>query len=561
MKNLFSKMSFRSFLVTTGVLAGSFLLVSSLLVYFSGESILDRYMQDVGNASLQYYRLSLDNTLDAIGDYCADNLDDNYMVSAMVHTEDPIARQNLNDRISQSLTYLSQTFPNVYYAAVYPMDDPTMVITRSACSSLLESDNLRQEILADLPQAGSSWQWRTYNGKSYLSALFKLSDAYCAVLLSDGILSQMTAADGNFRLVCLDDKGFLSSDPKLQALLDEHPLTSSSIKLEGKRYYLVKLPSQQGPFSICALFSASSYTLSRSLLQIGVLLAVMIAVIALVMALLIRRMTLLFENLSQACQAVSQGDLDTRITRQGILTEETQIYDSFNEMTEQIKNLRIRVYEQQLQTQSSRMQSLRVQIKSHFFINCLNSIHSLAIIGDNTLIQEFTLCLTDYFRYLGSGFSETVFFGSELSHLDNYIKIHQIRYPDRITYLHSADPELEDFRILPMILQTFVENIFKHAMDMSTRITISIRARAEHRDGKKGMLLEIRDTGPGFTPEQLSVLNSPDASLPGTGIRNTKARIQLYYGDSATVTFENAADHGAVVRLFFPTFPKQEDKT
>ena len=562
MKRLLFQRSFRDFFMAVGILAIAFLLIVSLMIFLSGKSIVERYIQDVGSASLQYYRLSLDNNLDAIGDYCKDHIDENHVVSAMLHTEEPLAHQNLRDQVGQTLAYLTQTFPDVYFAMVVPIEAPEAAIVRSGCRSMTESNLLHAAILTEIQDqtvSYNTWQWRSYNEKNYLSAIFQMSDSYCAVLLGDRILSGIAEAESNFRLICMDSHGYISADPHTQSLLDHQVLGANRMNLDGKAFFLVGIPSQQGSFSICALLSASSSELSQNLLRVGALLLAVIVALCMALTLLLRRITTFFGNLSQACVSVSQGNLDARITHPGYLMEEVQIYDAFNEMTKQIQNLRISLYEQQLQVQSSRMQSLRVQIKSHFFINCLNSIHSLAIIGDNELIQEFTLCLSDYFRYLGSGFSETVYFGSELSHLNNYIKIHQIRYPDRIIYLHAADPELEDFQILPMILQTFVENIFKHAMDMSTKITISLKARPELRDGNRGMLLEIRDTGPGFTTEQLQLLNSPGSGLSGTGIRNTKARLQLYYGEAATVTFENAVDHGAIVRLFFPTFPKQEN--
>lgn len=113
------------------------------------------------------------------------------------------------------------------------------------------------------------------------------------------------------------------------------------------------------------------------------------------------------------------------------------------------------------------------------------------MVGNDALIQEFTLCLSDYFRYLGSGFSDTVRFGRGPSHLQNYIKIHQIRYPDRIFCQCRIAPELEDFEMLPMVPQTIVENIFKHVLGVQREIQITIHARPGSHASCNGMWLSI----------------------------------------------------------------------
>ena len=81
------------------------------------------------------------------------------------------------------------------------------------------------------------------------------------------------------------------------------------------------------------------------------------------------------------------------------------------------------------------------------------------------------------------------------------------------------------------------------------------------------MRLTIEDDGPGFTPEQLAQLNDPDNQAlipsgagPGTGIQNSRARMWLHYGPGASVRFENAPEHGAIVRLFFSE-PGQKEET
>ena len=223
------------------------------------------------------------------------------------------------------------------------------------------------------------------------------------------------------------------------------------------------------------MMSAAS-ALHRNMLAICIALPLLILGLFFGISIVLRHLFGLFSTLNQACLRISSGDLSTPITQRSHFVEESKIYSSFNDMMQQIEDLRITLYEQKLASQQAKLQFLRLQIKSHFFVNCLNVIHSLAMVGNDALIQEFTLCLSDYFRYLGSGFSDTVRFGREPSHLQNYIKIHQIRYSDRIFCQCRIAPELEDFEMLPMVPQTIVENIFKHVLGVQREIQSTIHA-------------------------------------------------------------------------------------
>ncbi len=46
---------------------------------------------------------------------------------------------------------------------------------------------------------------------------------------------------------------------------------------------------------------------------------------------------------------------------------------------------------------------MKLQVNPHFYINCLNVIHNLSIMGKNSLVQEMTAYLGNHLRYTMEG--------------------------------------------------------------------------------------------------------------------------------------------------------------
>lgn len=560
-----SHYSFRKLLLLLVGVTMCFLVVSILIIFLSWQKAAGRYVHDVGEASLKYYRTSLDNSLSDMDAYCNLSLGNN-ILSSMKQAEDPLTYMKLSDEIGSTLTGLVQ-LNNAYFAAAIPgslvRED---AIIRSRCASMEECDRLYDALADQIQQMPATqyqtWHWRRLEGRDYLTNIYRFQDSYCAVLLDTQILSYLADEQTSVHLFCEDNSVWISNNSGIQEALSRKKPEDSTLRLNGKQVMVLTVPAAEGDFSVGMLIGASTTLFWWDLLQPGILLLALLSAVCLMFVWFFHQLTAFFTTLNTACIDIASGNLDTRITRKASMEEEVKLYRAFNYMTRQIKELRISLYEQELATQKSKTRFLRMQIKSHFFVNCLNVIHSLAMVGNMELIQEFTLCLSDYFRYLGSGFSDTVSFGSEMAHLRNYIKLNEIRYPGRIHVEYAIDLETSTFEIIPMIPQTIVENIFKHAMKSNTQVQIHIQAYSAEENGIDGMCLVIRDDGPGFTEEQLRLLNSPNSAEAapgqGTGIRNTKARMELYYHGTSGIRFENAPDHGAIVKLFFPRTEEQE---
>lgn len=117
-----------------------------------------------------------------------------------------------------------------------------------------------------------------------------------------------------------------------------------------------------------------------------------------------------------------------------------------------------------LQRSQFELRLLRAQVQPHFLFNTLNNMYYEAYL-DSPQTALLIERLSEIMRYfVDQSNQETVPLATEVQFLDNYIALEKIRIrpePEIQFEKHfdSATP------IPPMLLMTFVENIFKHGID------------------------------------------------------------------------------------------------
>jgi two-component system sensor histidine kinase YesM len=230
------------------------------------------------------------------------------------------------------------------------------------------------------------------------------------------------------------------------------------------------------------------------------------------------------------------------------------LIDTFNSFVSQINQLKIDVYEEQINKQKAELQYLQMQIKPHFYLNALNTIYSMAQMKDYQLIQKMAKYLSDYLRYMMKDHFHLVPFEDELTHIKNYLQILIIRSGEKLICHIDADQALMRCRIPPLILHTFIENIAKHALSMYEPVTVFIKAELVAQEHGKFACITIEDSGKGFTAEALNKINSDQAPNDGEsiGIWNVKQRLKLIYGNHANITVSNREKSGARIEIRLP---------
>jgi two-component system sensor histidine kinase AlgZ len=185
-------------------------------------------------------------------------------------------------------------------------------------------------------------------------------------------------------------------------------------------------------------------------------------------------------------------------------------------MMEESKEAETRALKAQVLARDAELRALRSQITPHFLFNALNSINALTSI-DPAAARRMCLLLSDFFRgTLQMGSQERIALAQELSLIDQFLAIEQVRFGDRLRIERDIDEEATRWMIPPLLLQPLVENAVRHGVEPSAEGGM-IRVRTRVKLGRA--VLSIANTVPS-TP-----------STPGNGIalRNVRERLRLMH--------------------------------
>ena len=139
--------------------------------------------------------------------------------------------------------------------------------------------------------------------------------------------------------------------------------------------------------------------------------------------------------------------------------QEVQVILQHSNNQLQQKNL---LLENQLLT--TEIKFLRAQINPHFLFNSLNFFYS-EMLDAQPKVADGIMVLSQIMRYSLQDFSRSRGFADlsdELEHVQNVIKIHQMRFSNTLHVALDLKCDEENVQIIPMVLITLVENVFKH---------------------------------------------------------------------------------------------------
>ena len=108
----------------------------------------------------------------------------------------------------------------------------------------------------------------------------------------------------------------------------------------------------------------------------------------------------------------------------------------------------------------TRYEALKNQVDPHFLFNSLNTLNALIKI-DTDKAQQYVQQLSYVFRYTLQN-KEIISLEEELNFTRAYCHLMQIRYGDSLRFVYSIDDRFNHYSIIPLSLQTLVENAIKH---------------------------------------------------------------------------------------------------
>jgi len=160
---------------------------------------------------------------------------------------------------------------------------------------------------------------------------------------------------------------------------------------------------------------------------------------------------------------------------------------------------------------------LRTQLNPHFLFNSLHNIDTL-IKKDPDQASEQLLKLSDIMRYmLYDSNVDQISLQKEVEHMENFISLQELRLKDQSVIEFKKSGDFRSVNIAPMMLISFVENIFKHYKPNGVENKISIRLEVLNGN------LEFYC----FNPYEASDTNKDKTQ--GIGLDTVKRRLELIY--------------------------------
>lgn len=267
------------------------------------------------------------------------------------------------------------------------------------------------------------------------------------------------------------------------------------------------------------------------------------------------------ELLRKQMHYVAIGEYDKVTPIEGT-DEIAELYREVEKMRDDNRELMQKIVEEQVQKEKIHTKQREVefkmlasQINPHFLYNTLETIRMKAKINKEPEIEELVKMLAKIMRRNIQVSDKKVTLKSEVQLIEYYLKIQNYRFGDRIHSQVIVDDDVEqDAKVLPLIIQPFVENAFVHGLESSEdggNLTVHVR-----RDVGV-IVVTIEDDGVGMDYYQLGKLryaiNSGEAAEKGhIGVSNVNQRLKLQYGEQFGVTVDSTLGKGTKITIMMP---------
>jgi Histidine kinase len=200
------------------------------------------------------------------------------------------------------------------------------------------------------------------------------------------------------------------------------------------------------------------------------------------------------------------------------------------------------------QVVEARMAAMQAQVEPHFLFNTLASIDHLietdpprASQMQKNLIALLRASMPTMREASGSSGNGVRDLGRELAVIRPYLEILKVRMEERLTTEIAVPDGLLSAEFPPMMVQTLVENAIKHGLEPKAEGGhLAVKAEIVH--GK--LQMSVADTGLGF--------GRAATAGTGVGLANIRERLQLLYGNKASLTVAENQPSGTVVTVTVP---------
>lgn len=561
------------FKLVAGLLSVMLPLLTFIIYYnFYAIRVVHNQVAESYKNMITFYMNEIDNNLQNVDEYLINLYINDIDIQIMEHSSNKddfdLSKMQVGNKISKDiLMYKSinsiyiYSISKDYYMNIlnYNVDYEEQVAVQEYITNRCRELNLSKENRIE------NWYVKKLNEEYYLFRFLRIGDIYIGAWVNVKNLikplDKMEIGQNGVSLLATDlgepmmrEKFITSNKLDLNKEFNNHYIMG-----DKNKYLIVGEHSRKGNMSLIAAIPDGEILQKLPYLQRGIAFFSILLIVLVPIALLLLRKVILspLKHMVYVMKKIKEGDIEVRIEPYKTSEEFELVNETFNNMMEQIHQLKIDVYEEKINRQKAELKHLQLQINPHFFLNSLNIIHTLSKTKNFELIQEMTLCLIQYFRYMFRSNITFVSLKDELQHVRNYVRIQELRFPKSLSCSIEAPEFLLDTPIPPLIVHTFIENAIKYAVNLDELIFIAIDIKiVENSLSEPCFKITISDTGKGFKKEVLEKIQIGrqiiDERGEHIGIWNVQRRLELLYNGRANISFSNRETGGAVIEIILP---------
>lgn len=190
-----------------------------------------------------------------------------------------------------------------------------------------------------------------------------------------------------------------------------------------------------------------------------------------------------------------------------------------------------------LVAKSAQLENLTAQLNPHFFFNSLNNIKALVTENPNLAKRAIDL-LSELLRTsLYHRNTRLIPLQDEIDLVRDYLELEKMRFEDRLQISMAVDEMALGISVLPLCIQTLVENAIKHGIakyEKGGNIDLKIAYKAP--------FISVLISNPGKLIENES---------KGLGLKNLIERLQLQYNGQAVFSLTES-ENRVSAKLILP---------
>lgn len=187
----------------------------------------------------------------------------------------------------------------------------------------------------------------------------------------------------------------------------------------------------------------------------------------------------------------------------------------------------------------AQLNNLTAQLNPHFFFNSLNNIKFLVLENPYSARRAIDLLSELLRNSLNSNIGRLVSLDDEINLVKDYLELEKIRFEERLQIKIETSLDLTKHLILPLSIQSLVENAIKHGIEKrKSGGFINVKVEIENNFIK----ISVQNSGK----------LSKDIKDSGIGLNNLRERLLLQYSGNASFEIKEVKDETVLATILLP---------